>query len=123
MAFLQPTAFTGHPKLDHLPRVDHSPEGIRGNFEAVYPRMKAAMKNEKADWAYDLSRVFDGSEGYAFIDFCHLSKNGNEVVAHHIGDVFEKPKSKIEKVEDGQTKVDENRMPPLHLKSERNTEI
>jgi hypothetical protein len=79
-AFLQPVAYVGNPRLDHL-EIDHQGEGAQ--FRAVYPLIRAKLAERGAGWAFDLSAAFDGDE-YLYIDDCHVSPGGNAIVAREI---------------------------------------
>jgi hypothetical protein len=82
VAVLQPAAFVGKPRTDHL-KLD---EDLKANFAEVYRRLKLKIGQRNHPWIYDLSDKFDGDE-YIYIDFCHVSPNGNEIMAKAIGDV------------------------------------
>jgi hypothetical protein len=83
IAILQPAAFISHPRIDHL---DKDPE-LQENFVAVYQRIQAKLKEKQYDWVYDLTDKFDGNE-YIFIDFCHVSPNGNAIIAKAIDEII-----------------------------------
>ncbi len=85
IAVLQPAAFIGNPRTDHL----ETDEDFKANFAAVYKRIQAKIAERKHPWIYDLSNLFDGDE-YIFIDFCHVSPNGNEKMAKAISDIVRK---------------------------------
>jgi hypothetical protein len=82
VAVLQPAAFVGKPRTDHL-KLD---EDLKANFAEVYRRLKLKIGQRNHPWIYDLSDKFDRDE-YIYIDFCHVSPNGNEIMAKAIGDV------------------------------------
>ena len=82
IAILQPAAFIGKPKTDHL-ELD---EELGKNFQAVYQQIKTKISERKHPWIYDLSDRFDGDD-YIFIDFCHVSPNGNEIMAREISNL------------------------------------
>jgi len=82
IAVLQPAAVVGNPRTDHLD-ID---QDFKANFADVYRRIKEKIAEKKHPWIYDLSNVLDGSD-YIFIDFCHVSSNGNEKVAKAIVDI------------------------------------
>ncbi len=77
-AFLQPVAYFGHPRLDHL-RLSRR---IGDQYEAVYPLIRRAMA--AAGIGADITDMFDGDE-YVYIDFSHVSPNGNTRAAARIG--------------------------------------
>lgn len=77
-AFLQPTAFNGAPRLDHvkLRKGDR-----REQNAAVYPRIKA--RAAKLPYVTDLTNAFDGDE-YFYIDTAHVTGNGNSIIAQRM---------------------------------------
>jgi hypothetical protein len=79
IAFLQPAAFIGNPKTDHLDLDDE----LGRNFREVYRLIREKIAARNYPWVVDLSEKFDGGE-YIFIDFCHVSPNGNEIIAREI---------------------------------------
>lgn len=83
LAFLQPAAFIGNPKTDHL-TLD---EELGRNFQEIYKRLKAKIADKNYPWVVDLTDKFDGNE-YIYIDFCHVSPNGNEIIANEISKVL-----------------------------------
>lgn len=79
IAVLQPAALVGNPQVNHL-KLD--PE-LKQNFQKVYRLIQQKIKERNHDWIVDLSDSFDGKE-YIFIDFCHVSSNGNQIMADKI---------------------------------------
>ncbi|MEX1238611.1 MAG: SGNH/GDSL hydrolase family protein [Cyclobacteriaceae bacterium] len=79
IAVLQPAAFIGNPRTDHL-ELD---EELGKDFREIYKRVKQKIADRKHPWIVDLSAKFDSDE-YVFIDFCHVSPNGNEIIAREI---------------------------------------
>ena len=84
VAILQPAAFIGQPRTDHL----HLDEELGQNFHEVYKRLKQKIAERKHPWIVDMSGKFDSDE-YIFIDFCHVSPNGNEIIAGEISKIVE----------------------------------
>ena len=82
IAFLQPAALVGNPRTDHL----DLDENLKANFADVYKRIQKKIREKNHPWIYDLSNLLDGQE-HIFIDFCHVSPNGNEKVARAIADI------------------------------------
>ena len=82
IAILQPAAFVGQPRTDHL-ELD---EELEKNFQEIYRRLKQKIAERGHPWILDLSAIFDGDE-YIFIDFCHVSPNGNEIIAREISNI------------------------------------
>ncbi len=79
IAVLQPAAYIGKPRTDHL----DLDEDLGKNFQEIYKRLKAIIAERNHPWIIDLSDRFDGNE-YIYIDFCHVSPNGNEIIAREI---------------------------------------
>jgi hypothetical protein len=82
IAILQPAAYIGKPKTDYL-TLDQE---LGKNFVEVYRHIKEKIKERNHPWIHDLSDKFDGSD-YIYIDFCHVSPNGNEIIAKEISKV------------------------------------
>jgi hypothetical protein len=82
IAVLQPAAFIGKPRTDHL-KLDKE---LDKNFSEVYKLLKMKIAERKHPWIHDLSSSFDGNE-YIFIDFCHVSPNGNKIIASKISEL------------------------------------
>lgn len=82
-AFLQPNAYIGRPRVDHLPlNREHEPL-LRGQFEAIYRIVRAKMKQRAASWFFDLSDAFDTGD-YLLIDDAHVTQAGNRLLAEAI---------------------------------------
>lgn len=88
IAILQPAAFVGQPRTDHLELDD----ALGDNFREIYRRVKEKIQARKHPWIIDLSDRFDGDE-YIFIDFCHVSPNGNHIIAREITSLIQNPES------------------------------
>lgn len=79
IAILQPASFYGKPNTSYLKFDDD----LQQNARKVYELISGKLKEKNYDWVYDMSDAFDGEEKY-YIDFCHVSANGNEVIAKKI---------------------------------------
>lgn len=79
IAVLQPAAFIGAPRTDHL---ELDPE-LGKNFELIYRLLQKKIAERKHPWIIDLSQAFNNDD-YIFIDFCHVSPNGNAIIARKI---------------------------------------
>jgi hypothetical protein len=90
IAILQPAAFISHPRTDHL----QPDEDFKANFVEIYRRIKLKMEQKKYPWIYDLSNAFDNNE-YIFIDFCHVSPNGNQIMSEAIAEIVKKETSEL----------------------------
>ncbi len=84
-AFLQPAAYVSRPRVEHLD-LDNE---LGNNFRKVYWLLQEKIKLRAHPWIIDLSQAFDNSE-YIFIDFCHVSPNGNEIIARKVSETVHK---------------------------------
>ncbi len=82
IAVLQPGAYVGQPRTDHL---NLGPE-LGKNFVHVYDLLQKKIRDRGHDWIYDLTGSFDG-DNYIYIDFCHVSPNGNKIIADQISEI------------------------------------
>lgn len=89
IAILQPNVATGNPKIDHL-------EGyLNADFievelsKMLYPKVVELMNSSKYQELknnfLDLTSAFDVDE-YIYIDWHHVSPNGNRIIAEHINE-------------------------------------
>lgn len=78
---LQPTAYLGHPRLDHIPRAVSKHRDLGPELRAVYRLWRRDAS--RLDWLHDFSHVFDRPE-YILIDYVHSSANGNRIVARKL---------------------------------------
>jgi hypothetical protein len=79
---LQPVAHFSDTRKDHI----RLPDIQRKQYEAVYPLVKEKMAGRPG--FLDFTGVLDRPE-YIYIDFCHLSPNGNRYVAQRLVEVLE----------------------------------
>ena len=78
IAVLQPNAFLARARLD---QVALDPK-FGAQFIAVYRRLEDMIARQNADWIVDMTDALDGlKDDYVFIDYCHLSANGNRAMA------------------------------------------
>jgi hypothetical protein len=81
IGILQPVTYFSNTKLEHLKLSD-----IEGRqFQAVYPLIRQKMAQRPG--LLDFTRVLDHDE-HIYIDFCHLSPNGNRYVAQKLVEVL-----------------------------------
>lgn len=82
-AFLQPSAYVGKPRIDHL-NLD-APDRLiqRQQFDAVYPLVQQKIKARTINWFFDISNVIDG-ETYLLVDHAHVTDEGNRIIAEAI---------------------------------------
>lgn len=83
IAILQPVSFIGSPKLDYLD-LDNE---LGKNFREVYYHLKLMIQQKNYPWIIDMTDAFDGDE-YIYIDFCHVSENGNRIIADRLASAF-----------------------------------
>ena len=80
---LQPVSVVGSPNLEYL---KINPERIK-MYNQLYSKVLKLINtpdyNVLSDNFIDLRNVLDGQDKY-FIDFCHLSPNGNKVIANNL---------------------------------------
>lgn len=85
---LQPHAYVSKTPLDHL---DLS-SSLGRQYEAVYPKVLELLPKEfpalQENFA-DLQQALD-QDDYVYIDWCHLSPNGNEVIAKEMVEIVKK---------------------------------
>jgi len=79
IAILQPVAFFGNPNLRHLDFSDSFSLDLAQQYQHVYPLIKKYVKGTKINFL-DLTNIYD-SEEYYYIDSCHVSPKGNDLLA------------------------------------------
>jgi lysophospholipase L1-like esterase len=79
---LQPVSYYSKTKTDHI----RLPDLQRKQYEAVYPLIKQKVTGRPG--LHDFTDVLDHPE-YFYIDFSHLSPNGNRYVARKLMEVLE----------------------------------
>jgi lysophospholipase L1-like esterase len=82
IAILQPQAYGSKTRLDHL-RLDAD---LGRQYAAVYPLVIDLLEKEfpgLKDNFVDLRTALD-QDDYFYIDWCHLSPNGNQIIAQRI---------------------------------------
>jgi hypothetical protein len=88
VAVLQPVAYFGNPNTRHI--ADRLEEDFGKQFEAVYSIIGKLLDEEFGmlrDNVVDLRHAFDGNE-VIYVDFAHVSPNGNEIIAKRIGEAL-----------------------------------
>ncbi len=84
VAILQPQAYGGTSRLDHL-KLDPA---LGWQYAAVYPKVVELLDREfpeLRDNFVDLRTALD-QDDYFYIDWCHLSPNGNAIIAERINE-------------------------------------
>lgn len=76
-AFLQPVAYFSATRTNHI--MLQPP--VRAQFEAVYSRIRHKIRD--LPWTTDLTDALD-QDTFIYIDDCHVSPNGNALVAERM---------------------------------------
>ena len=76
---LQPTIFTSTSNKDYLPT---NYDELKKQYEILYELIKKELNKENFKYL-NLENSLNKSENY-FIDYCHLSPNGNKEIANEI---------------------------------------
>jgi hypothetical protein len=87
LAVLQPVSYLSRTKLHHID-IDSEHPNLRHAYETVYPRIRNAALDgvkEKGLNFIDLSSALDVDD-WVYVDFCHLSPNGNQIIANILAD-------------------------------------
>ena len=79
VAVLQPVAYLGQPNLNHLDLFREEWKELGAQYQTVYPLIRQYAEEAQIEF-HDLSGVLD-TEEQVYIDFCHLSPNGNRLIA------------------------------------------
>ncbi len=77
---LQPMAYRGKAKIDHLEKMDQE---LGKSMNMVYDKILAKIDTSSSIQVLNLVDAFDRNE-YIYIDFCHVSTNGNKIIANRI---------------------------------------
>lgn len=88
VAVLQPVAYVGNPNTAHI--ANRLKGSFGQQFEVVYPIIIKLLDEELAtlrDNFVDLRHAFDGEE-VIYVDFAHVSPNGNEIIAERIAEAL-----------------------------------
>ena len=89
IAILQPNAYVGLARLDHLQKVKGD-EQLRAQISSVYPAIRQEMAARNI--GHDFTDTFDGEE-YLYIDSAHVSPAGNARIAARLADLLAKMES------------------------------
>ena len=81
-AFLQPISYFSQTRLDRIP----VSEELKAQYELIYPLIK--RNSDDVPNFHDLTDVFDRDE-YIYIDYAHVSPNGNRYAAERILSVID----------------------------------
>src|SRR2546430_1042649 len=94
---LQPDlAASRKPRTDIEQRLDDLHRRAEGSlfvygFQTLYPRLSAQLAADAGKQGYrflDLTDVFDSTSGKVFTDYCHLTPEGNRLVAARLAPLF-----------------------------------
>ena len=83
IGILQPVLYFSQTRVDHL--LTTYPD-LRAQFQAVYPLVERRMAEDGG--FHNLVRALDVDE-YVYVDFCHLSPNGNRLIAAQIAKLID----------------------------------
>ena len=97
LAVLQPNAALGEPNIDHLTFDEYESLLIK-TYDQLYIRTRELLVEDKKyielkEHVLDLTHSFDGEEIY-YIDWCHISPNGNKIISKKIKERIEQNKIK-----------------------------
>ncbi len=92
IAILQPVAYLSNTKLEHLDLYRDEWAEVAQLYQMMYPLIRDYAREANIEF-YDFTDVLDRDE-YIYIDFCHVSPNGNKLVAQAIVDVIGLPPRK-----------------------------
>lgn len=98
VAFLQPTVIaTLRPNMTDFEKRELASfeERIYGRKAVFQPGMesfyaKASVRGRGRRWFYDISRLFEKTEGELYADSCHYNKEGGRLIARKIADELAK---------------------------------
>lgn len=82
IAVLQPVIYMGRPVTEHVRNPKDLPR-LEGDYKSVYPIIRSELRKMSASWVSDFTDVFDVEEPL-YIDFCHVTTNGNALVVKRL---------------------------------------
>ena len=86
IAVLQPNAGVGNPFLNHLTLPSDQLAALDA-YRSLYPEIMRLLHTQEhrqlLDNVVDLTHAFDLDE-YIYIDYCHVSPNGNKIIAQEL---------------------------------------
>jgi hypothetical protein len=85
VAVLQPVSFLSDTRLEHLTQGEYYAEFAK-QYSAVYPLIRSYASAAEINFV-DLSHILDHDE-FIYIDFCHVSANGNKYVANALANIL-----------------------------------
>jgi hypothetical protein len=82
IGILQPVSYLGRPNAGYLVQ----DEQLKKQFEIVYPLFRRKLAERNISYT-DLSAIFDDGP-QVYIDFCHVTPEGNSIVASRISQIM-----------------------------------
>lgn len=96
---LQPNALIGSPNLNHL-SINPEREGMYAMlYSSIYKLLESDKYSTLSNNFIDLTKALDGDTKY-YIDFCHLSPNGNQIIAEKMYNEIENKLSEKTELQD-----------------------
>ena len=89
IAILQPVAYLSNTRLDQLDVIYNDWDDLSAQYKEIYPAIRRYAREAGIEF-YDLTGVFDRDE-YIYIDFCHVSPRGNQLMAQAIAEAIMLP--------------------------------
>ncbi len=81
VGILQPALYFSKTRIDHI----SDDPAMRAQFQAVYPLIERLMVKDGA--LHNLVGAVDVDD-YVYVDFCHLSPNGNALIAARMAEII-----------------------------------
>ena len=81
LCFLQPTLYTKKNLRDYEQKIYDMYSNERDFTQLVYAKILADKRFKAIPYFYDLQYVFDNADKPLYIDFCHVNKYGNQILA------------------------------------------
>ncbi|MEA5468839.1 hypothetical protein [Spirulina sp. 06S082] len=84
IVLLQPMRFVGNYRFNQS-----SPgESYYETFKLMYFLFQKKLEQENLFWVYDLTHIFDSVESHVYLDYAHLSGEGNKIVVKRISEIL-----------------------------------
>jgi len=82
--YWQPTIFRKDKPTPYEAEIVNRMKGLKGPFLKVYNAAAESQEVSQTRGFHDLSRIFADIDRPVFIDFCHISEKGNEIIGRRI---------------------------------------
>lgn len=82
--YWQPTVFAKDKLTPYEAEIADRMKDIRGPFLRVFNAVVESPEVSRTSSFHDLSHIFEDTRPPVFIDFCHISEKGNEIVGRRI---------------------------------------